>query len=247
MFVFSVCIERLDRSLDLVSVLNACKPRKETALKMILVALTGGIGSGKSSVSSALADRGAAIVDADQIVRQLQRSGEPVFEAMVEWWGQSIVDANGELDRGAVASIVFADKDELKKLEDLIHPAIGQEMRRQMNELAATDRVVILDIPLLAEGDGDRRGASAVIVVDCPIEIATERLVEFRNFDRSDAAARIDAQVTREERLKLADFVIDNGGTLSQLDAEVARCWEWLQQLDPTQWPPPEPSAEDGT
>lgn len=206
---------------------------------MILVALTGGIGSGKSSVSTELGQRGAAIIDADQIVRDLQRPDKPVFESMVERWGTGIVASDGELDRQAVAAIVFGDKDELKALEALVHPAVGVEMRLQMDELAETDRVVILDIPLLAEGKGDKRGASAVVVVDCPIDTAIDRLVTFREFDRDDAKARIEAQVSREERLALADFVIDNSGSMEQLQQEVDRCWDWLQQQSSTPWPPP--------
>ncbi len=207
---------------------------------MILVALTGGIGSGKSSVSTELSQRGAAIIDADQIVRDLQQPGKPVFESMVERWGAGIVASDGELDRQAVAAIVFGDKAELKALEALVHPAVGVEMRNQMDELAATDRVVILDIPLLAEGKGDKRGASAVVVVDCPIDIAVDRLVRFRDFDRDDATARIEAQVSREERLALADFVIDNSGSIDHLNTEVSRCWDWLQQQSTTPWPPPD-------
>lgn len=205
-----------------------------------LVALTGGIGSGKSSVSDRLASRGAVIVDADLVVRQLQQPGAPVFEAMVARWGDTIVAADGTLDRAAVASIVFGDSAELDALNDMVHPAVRREMRAQTDAVAHTDSVVVLDIPLLAEGGADRRGASAVIVVDCDPEVAIERLVAHRGFDRDDAEARIAAQATRDERLAMADFVVDNGGDIAQLDAEVDRCWAWLMALDPTPWPPPE-------
>ncbi len=215
---------------------------------MRLVGLTGGIGSGKSSVSSRLAARGARIVDADAIVKSLQEPGRPVFEAMVERWGEAIVatdDAgNRSLDRAAVAGIVFGAPDELKALNALVHPAVRAEMRRQMDDAAPSDDIVILDIPLLAESRRDHQ-ASAVIVVDCPVEVAIERLVEFRGFDRADAEARVAAQATRDERRALADFVIDNGGGVAELDAEVERCWEWLNGLDPTPWPPADaPPAE---
>ncbi len=198
---------------------------------MLLVALTGGIGSGKSSVSARLAQRGAAIVDADEVVKQLQRPGETVFVAMVDRWGDHIVRHDGELDRQAVADLVFAEESELKALNKIVHPAVRREMARQADALADTDRVVVLDIPLLGEGDAEKRGAKAVIVVDCPVEVAIERLVAHRGFSRADAEARMAAQVTREERLALADFVVDNSDDLENLDDEVGRCWSWLQEL----------------
>lgn len=205
---------------------------------MKLVGLTGGIGSGKSSVSSRLAERGAEVVDADAITRALQQPGEPVFEAMVERWGEGILAPDGSLHRAAVAAIVFADAEERKALEAIVHPAVRAEMQARMEASSSTDRVVVLDIPLLAEG-GNRRGTSAVIVVDCPVEVAIDRLVAHRGFDSADAAARIATQASREERLALADFVIDNGRDLDHLEREVERCWTWLQTLPPTPWPPP--------
>ena len=198
---------------------------------MLQVALTGGIGSGKSSVSARLADRGAVIVDADEVVRQLQQPGAPVFQAMVERWGDRIVKADGGLDRQAVADIAFADEAELKALNELVHPAVRTEMARQAGEYRGSDRIVVLDIPLLNPGDAEKRGARAVIVVDCPPETAIERLMAHRGFTRADAEARMAAQASREDRLALADFVVDNGGDLHQLDAEVDRCWAWLQEL----------------
>ena len=198
---------------------------------MLLVALTGGIGAGKSSVSSRLEARGAVLVDADAVVRDLQLPGRPVFDAMVERWGDDIIGDDGGLDRQAVADIVFRDEDELKALNGIVHPAVRTEMERQVEEQRDSDRVVILDIPLLGEGDAQKRGAEGVIVVDCPTELAIERLVEQRGFDRGDAEARIAAQADREDRLALADFVVDNGGDLAQLDVEVERCWNWLASL----------------
>lgn len=211
---------------------------------MILVVLTGGIGAGKSSVADRLTDRGAALIDSDAIVKELQQPGRPVFTAMVERWGDGIVGADGELDRQAVADIVFNDGDELKALEALVHPEVRTETERRMGELVETDRVVVLDIPLLKKGDAQKRGASAVIVVDCPVELAVERLIEHRGFDRADAEARIANQYTREERLALADFVVDNSGDLDALEGEVERCWTWLTALPKTPWPPVRPSEE---
>ena len=206
---------------------------------MKLVALTGGIGSGKSSVSERLAKRGAVIVDADEVVKRLQKPGRPVFTAMVERWGDTIVANEGGLDRAAVAAIVFGHQDELDALNAIVHPAVRIEMRAQTDEMASSSAVVVLDIPLLVEGGADRRGASGVIVVDCPPEIAIKRLIEFRNFDRHDVEARIVAQANREDRLAMADFVVDNSQDLDHLDTEVERCWTWLEQLPQTPWPPP--------
>lgn len=209
---------------------------------MKLLALTGGIGSGKSSVSERLAQAGAVIVDADAIAKELQEPGRPVFEAMVERWGQGIVDDDGLLDRAAVANIVFGDDDELAALNGIVHPALWAEMANRVMAAAELDtadchQVVILDMALLKEGGAEKRGASAVIVVDCPTDIAVDRLIQFRQFDRADAQARVASQITRDERLQLADFVVDNSGDLAALDAEVSRCQAWINELPPAKSP----------
>jgi dephospho-CoA kinase len=205
-----------------------------------LVALTGGIGSGKSSVSERLSARGALIIDADEIVRQLQQPGGAVFTAMVERWGERIVGPDGNLDRPTVAGIVFGDKAELDALNSMIHPAVRREMHHQADALSAQTGVVIFDIPLLAEGGpNDRRGASVVAVVDIPVVLAVERLMAYRGFTREDAEARMAAQATREDRLAMSDFVIDNSGDLPHLDAEVERFWRFMDSQTQTPWPPP--------
>ena len=204
---------------------------------MRLIALTGGIGSGKSSVSERLAARGAVVIDSDLLVRELQQPGRPVFVAMVARWGERIIAPDGTLDRAAVASIVFGDKAELEAINQIVHPAVKIETRARVATNAQSDRAVILDIPLLVE-TGNRHGATAVIVIDCPTEVAVQRLIAFRGFSQSDAEARIASQATREARLALADFVIDNGTGLAELDVEVDRCWSWVESLDPTPWPP---------
>lgn len=204
---------------------------------MRLIALTGGIGSGKSSVSERLAARGAVVIDSDVLVRELQQPGRPVFEAMVSRWGERIVAADGTLDRAAVAAIVFGDKAELEAINAMVHPAVKIETRARVEAHAGTDQVVVLDIPLLVE-TGNRHGASAVIVVDCPTDVAVGRLMTFRGFSREDAEARIGAQASREARLELADLIVDNGNGLAHLDAEVERCWAWVESIEPTPWPP---------
>ncbi len=204
---------------------------------MRLIALTGGIGSGKSSVSERLAARGAVVIDSDLLVRELQQPGRPVFDAMVARWGDRIVAADGTLDRAVVASIVFGDKAELEAINQMVHPAVKTETRARVEAHSDGDDVVILDIPLLVE-TGNRHGATAVIVIDCPTDVAVQRLITFRGFNQTDAEARIASQATREARLALADFVIDNGHGIAELDAEVERCWSWIESLDPTPWPP---------
>ena len=198
---------------------------------MILVGLTGGIGAGKSTVSIMLADRGAAIVDADLIARDLQAPGNPLLDVMAERFGRHIIDDNGALDRAAVARIVFNDKDALADLNGIVHPAMQAEIQRQIDEHRETDRVVVLDFPLL--GENPRKGLAATIVVDIPVDVAVQRLVEQRGMDTDDARARINSQVSREERLERATHVIDNRGDHDELIAQVDALWEQLLALPP--------------
>ena len=195
---------------------------------MILVGLTGGIGSGKSTVSQMLADRGAIIIDGDAIARALQRSGTAVFAAMVERFGD-VVGADGELDRAKIASMVFSDAQALADLNKIVHPAIGVEMLRRISELRDTDVIAILDFPLLTESP--RKGLSGVIVVDVDPEIAIERVVRDRGMKASDVQARIDKQASRKDRLAIADRVLDNSGTKDDLVRQVGQAWEWIATL----------------
>ena len=149
---------------------------------MILVGLTGGIGSGKSTVSALLAERGAVILDADAVARELQRAGQPVLAAMVERFGDEMLTEDGELDRARLAALVFADPAALADLNALVHPAVGVEMVRRIEAARGTDAVVVLDSPLLAEHPRD--GLAATIVVDVPVETAVERLVQPAGHDR---------------------------------------------------------------
>ncbi|MCP4958613.1 MAG: dephospho-CoA kinase [Actinomycetia bacterium] len=201
---------------------------------MPVIGLTGGIGSGKSTVSAALAERGADIVDADAITRSLQEPGGTVHTAMVEHFGDSIVDTDGRLDRAAIAEIVFNDSDQLEALNGIVHPMVGKAMRDRV-ESAGSGDIVILDVPLLAEGrtkDGkSKHDMAAVLVVDCPVDIAVERLVSDRGFDEADARARIANQATREDRLEMADFVIDNGGSLDNLAGQIEAAWQWMESM----------------
>jgi dephospho-CoA kinase len=194
---------------------------------MLLVGLTGGIGSGKSTVSAALAARGAVVIDADAIVHELQAPGQPVLAAMVERFGDGILHDDGSLDRKAVAAMVFGDAAALKDLGDIVHPGVRDEIFRRVVEQDPTDNVVVLDIPLLTESGWE--GLIGTIVVDLDPDIAVQRLVEFRDFDEADARARIAKQASREERLAKAAIVIDNSGTPADLEPQIEACWAWIE------------------
>jgi len=198
---------------------------------VILVGLTGGIGSGKSTVSQLLASLGAVIVDADAITRQLQAPGEPLLALIAERFGADVLDADGSLIRQKLADQVFGNPDALADLNKIVHPAVGREMARLIDEQRVTDNVVVLDIPLLAENP--RSGLSGVIVVDIDPELAVSRLVEYRGMSQSDARARIERQVSREKRKEIADWVVDNSGDVAALEEQVSRMWSWMQGLEP--------------
>lgn len=195
---------------------------------MLVVGLTGGIGSGKSTVSAALAERGAVVVDADAITRQLQEPGTPVFHAIVARFGADVVAADGTLDRQALADVVFRDVEAKRDLEAIVHPAVGAEIAERLAE-AGDDDVVVLDVPLLVESG--RSDLAGTIVVDASPEVAVERLVQQRGMDEVDARARMANQVSREERLAHADHVVDNDGDREHLAAEIERCWRWIESL----------------
>ncbi len=199
---------------------------------MILVGLTGGIGAGKSTVSTMLAERGSVIIDADQIARDLQSPGSAVLDAMAERFGREILHADGSLDRAAVAKIVFHDEAALKDLNGIVHPAMQSEIKRQIDAQRDTDSVVVLDFPLL--GENPREGLRATIVVDIPVDVAVSRLVGQRGMDEDDARARINSQQSRDERLGRATHVIDNGGDRDALIAQVDALWQQLLELPPT-------------
>jgi len=196
---------------------------------MVLIGLTGGIGSGKSEVARLLTARGAEVIDADLIVRELQQPGAEVYEKMVELFGQEVVGADRSLDRVAIAQKVFIDESLLKALNQLIHPIVRRVMNERVESFRNTDKVVVLDIPLLVENPRD--GLDGVLVVDLDIEIAVKRLVEQRNMNADDARARIAKQATREQRLAIANHVIDNSGDRDALLQKVELAWSWIKSL----------------
>jgi dephospho-CoA kinase len=194
---------------------------------MLMVGLTGGIGSGKSTVAGLLTQRGAVVVDADAIAREVVEPGTPALAKLVEQFGPSILQADGSLDRPALAAVAFVDDEHRKQLEAITHPAIGDEFLRRV-AAAPPDAVVIHDVPLLVES---KRGFeyAAVIVVEAPLETRLDRL-ERRGVPRADARRRIDLQATDEERRKVATWVVDNAGDLATLEHQVAEIWTELQQ-----------------
>ena len=198
---------------------------------MILLGLTGGIGSGKSTVSALLSERGAVIIDADAIVKELQEPGQPLLVELAAEFGHSIIKDDGSLDRVALAGIAFSDKDKLAALNKIVHPAVGREMNRRLEEQRAGDNVVVLDIPLLAENP--RKGLCGVIVVDVPVDVAVSRLVQHRGFSEDDARARVANQTSREKRVAMADKVLDNSGDMESLAQQVDAVWRWAQTLPP--------------
>ena len=196
---------------------------------MILIGLTGGIGCGKSEVSRLLADRGAIIVDADLIVRELQQPGGEIFNKIIEMFGPSVVAEDGSLNRGAVANEVFKDKEVLKKLNELIHPVVRRVMNERVKSYSDTSKIVVLDIPLLVENP--REGLDGVVVVDLDPEIAVARIVDQRKMNIDDARARVANQSSREQRKAIANFIIDNSGDRKALNLQVEAAWSWINAL----------------
>ncbi|MBU98643.1 MAG: dephospho-CoA kinase [Acidimicrobiaceae bacterium] len=199
-------------------------------------AITGGIGSGKTTVAKLLVLKGATLIDADQIVRDLQKPGQSVYKSIVERFGSDVLTDNQELDRQKIADIVFSNPEQLEALNTIVHPAVGEEMGALRRKFAATNAIVLIDIPLLVTPEGElaRKEYKALqgkIVVDCEIETAISRLVAFRGFNEQDATARISKQSTRKQRLEFADYVIDNNGDEENLIDQIDACWVWMQSL----------------
>ena len=197
---------------------------------MLEIGLTGGIGSGKSTAAAAFVKYGAALIDADQIVRDLQQPGEKVFEEMLSKWGSDILTSDGQLDRQLVANIVFSNPEELTVLNKIVHPAVREEMTIRRGVHLDTDNTVILEIPLLVESG--YRNFDAIVVVDVDTEIAVERLVKHRSFEEEDARKRIEKQVSRDSRTEIADYVIKNNSSIEAFEEEINKCWEWIESIE---------------
>lgn len=195
---------------------------------MLAVGLTGGIGSGKSAVADLLVERGAVLIDADQVARDVVAPDGPAYQPLIDRFGRGIVAADGTIDRQALANIAFADEESRLALNAITHPAIGIRMIEMRDALAGTDHIVVLAIPLLTALHRETVKLHKVVVVDTPTDIALERLLAQRGFERADAEARIRSQISREERCKEADYVLDNSGDRAALEREVAKLWDWL-------------------
>jgi dephospho-CoA kinase len=190
------------------------------------VGLTGGVASGKSTVSAMLADLGAVIVDADILAREVVARGTEGLSEVVAEFGPEVLTDDGALDRSALGTLVFADADRRRALEAIIHPRV-RARAAEIEAAAPPDSVVVHDIPLLAE-TGQADSFDAVIVVDVPNDVQLDRMVRLRGMTPEDAQARIDAQASREDRLALATYVVDNTGTLEQLRRRVAEVYAAL-------------------
>lgn len=205
---------------------------------MLAVGLTGGIGSGKSTVAEMLVARGAVLIDADRVAREVVEPGGPAYGPLVDRFGSSVLAEDGTIDRKALAAVAFADPRKLEDLNSITHPLIGARMLEMRRAEEGTDHVVLLDIPLLKPVHRELLSLDAVVVVDAPVELAVNRLVSQRGFDRRDAEARIAAQVSREEHLAGADFVVDNSGDREALAERVDELWNELSRLEERPRPP---------
>jgi dephospho-CoA kinase len=206
--------------------------RKDGGGAVLRVGLTGGIGSGKSEVSRRLAASGAVIIDADVAARQVVAPGTPGLARIAEAFGPGVLRPDGAMDRERLGAIVFGDPAQLAKLNAITHPLIGQWMQaaeRAALEAAEGDPIVVYDVALIAES-GRWADYDLVIVVDVPPEVQVDRLVSQRGMAPDQAQARLAAQASREQRLALADLVIDNTGSLEDLDRRVAEVWADLKR-----------------
>ncbi|UJB41475.1 dephospho-CoA kinase [Streptomyces sp. A1-5] len=194
---------------------------------MVKVGLTGGIGAGKSEVSRLLASYGAVIVDADKIAREVVEPGTPGLAAVVEEFGAEVLAADGTLDRPKLGALVFSDQEKLKALNAIVHPLVGARSA-ELEASAGPDAVVVHDVPLLTE-NGLAPLYDLVVVVDATPQTQLERLVRLRGMAEDEVRRRMAAQATREERLAIADLVIDNDGPLEALEAQVREVWEHLR------------------
>ena len=197
---------------------------------MPLIALTGGIASGKSTIARRLSEHGAVIVDADQIVRDVQAPGSPVLERIADTFGAGVIAPDGTLDRAALGAVVFGDAALLAQLNAIVHPAVREESQRRFDEASADDpaAVVVYDVPLLVEARVDDPW-DLIVVAHAPAVVRKQRLVELRGMDESAAQDRIDAQVSDERRLAIADVVIDTSGTVESTLEQTDALWERIR------------------
>jgi dephospho-CoA kinase len=197
---------------------------------MLRVGLTGGIGSGKSEVSKRLSAQGAIVIDADQIAREVVAPGTDGLAEVVAAFSPDVLEPDGTLDRPKLGDLVFADPQLLAKLNAIVHPRVGARMR-ELEDTAGPGAIVVHDVPLIAENQlAD--AYDLVVVVDVPPRIQLDRLVRLRGMSREQAQARMAAQATREQRLAVAGMVVDNSGSLAELDRQVGDLWTELRRRE---------------
>jgi dephospho-CoA kinase len=195
---------------------------------VLLVGLTGGIGSGKSTVARLLERRGAVVIDADQLAREAVAKGTPGFDRVVREFGEGIVAANGDLDRQALAAIVFSDPARKAALEAIVHPEVARRFGEAVDELRGTDRVVVYVSPLLVEL-GLAPAFDVVVVVTASPHLRVSRVASGRNLSPDDVRGRMAAQATDEQRMEVAHVLVDNDGSLADLEPQVDRLWSDLR------------------
>ncbi|HVC25768.1 MAG TPA: dephospho-CoA kinase [Acidimicrobiales bacterium] len=199
---------------------------------MIAVGCTGGIGSGKSSLVGLLAQRGAVVVDADALARHALDPGEPSYGAVVGRFGTAVLSPDGSVDRTELARRVFGDAAERAALEAIVHPVVSAAIAAELDARRGSDAVVVVELPLLVETGGrEAYGLDAVIVVDAPADLAVERLVRRRGLEAADARRRVAAQADAASRIRAADFVVVNVGTLDELALMAEEAWRFVERL----------------
>lgn len=194
---------------------------------MLLVGLTGGIGSGKSTVARLLEKRGAVVFDADLLAREAVEPGTPGHAAVIERFGADVLAPGGELDREALASIVFADPSARRDLEEIVHPEVRRLFAEGSEAYRDTDSVVVFSAPLLVE-TGMHTAFEVLVVVSATVATQIERLMHQRGMSEPSIRARIDAQAPLEDKAAAADFLVDNEGSLDELESQVEQLWNDL-------------------
>jgi dephospho-CoA kinase len=195
---------------------------------VFVIALTGGIAAGKSTVARRFVEHGAVVIDADRLAREAVEPGTPGLAAIAERFGPGVIDADGRLDRPALGAIVFADETARLDLNGITHPAVAALLKERLAETAQADpdAIVVYDVPLLAESGGRRDGLFRfVVVVEAPAEVRVQRLIELRGMAADEAARRVAAQASDEERRALADVVIDTSGSLDETAQQTDAAW----------------------
>lgn len=197
---------------------------------MTLIGLTGGIGSGKSTIARRLAQHGAVVIDADLVAREVVEPGTPALQAIIAHFGVEILNPDGSLNRAALGEIVFTNAREREVLNSIVHPAV-QRRTTELFARAGEDNIVVYDVPLLVEAQPDYH-FDAIVVASAPEHVRVERLMEHRGMLESEALSRIQSQAPEEERLKIANHVIDTSGDINHTYAQVDALWKQLANID---------------